>query len=563
MPHGESHLPTELLLLGAVFFAPFAFGTTESWSKAILAGTFSLIFFLRYREFGWAGLAPVRVPPAIWGVVLLISLAWLQAANPVSAAQWENARGLFTFSRTQTLNWIFEWTLYTGILFVLPNHFRNPQAVTRFAWALLICGVLVSVAGYAQLQAGNTHYLGVRPVSPFRVPFGPFPNKNHAGTFLAICSLAGAGLIASHLGQFRQLSMGVSRDEFFGKLTVITALEVLVLAGLLQARSLGAAAAAAIAGACGLTLSLRANRGRKSPALIALSLVVVCLVVAGLSSARIQWSGFHPGAEERAWSFRIAMVTDGLKMIAAHPFIGSGLGALRVIYPAWISPSLKGYFTDHLHCDFIELAVDAGLPAALFYYAMLGLTIWKALRLGKTAQGPTSPLICFLGAGFLAFVLHQGVDFPSHIVSTHSLAILCLAACWGQLLGDDPPSETIRPSRSRVLLASAALIVFSAVALVPRVAAAYCDLVAADFPQPSRHYYQVLALGWEPTFARQWQLAETTLKMADDNPAARFPLLKLARKHASAARALEPLHPDAKSLERRISAAWRTPPRSQ
>lgn len=560
MPEGESHLPTELLLIGAVFFAPFAFGTTESWSKAVLAGTFSLIFFLRYREFGWPGLAPAKIPPAFWGVAFLVILAGLQAANPVSAAQWEDVRGLFTFSRLRTLNWIFEWALYAGILFFLPNHFRNPQAVSRFAWALLICGVLVSLAGYAQLQAGNTHYLGVRPVSPFRVPFGPFPNKNHAGTFLAICALAGAGLAAAHLGQFRQLSPGAGRDEFFGKLTVITALEILVLAGLFQARSLGAVAAAAIAAAVALTMSFRAARGQQSPTLVALSAVVICLVVAALSFAKIQWAGFHPGAEERAWSFRIAMATDGLKMIAAHPFFGTGLGALRVIYPSWISPTMKGYFTDHLHCDPVELAVDAGIPAALFYYAMLGLTFWKALGWGDKDTRRSSTLLYFLGAGFLAFVFHQAVDFPAFIVSTHFLAMLCLAACWGQLLYDEPPSDAQPPSRSRVLLVSMALTGFIALVLVPRIAAAYCDLVAADFPQPSRHYYQVQALNWEPTFERQWKLGDTTLKMAADNPAARLPLLRMARNYATAALALEPLNPDAKNLQRRISFALRTNP---
>lgn len=562
MSEGDSHLPTEILLIAAVFFAPFAFGTTEGWSKALLFGLFSVLFLLRYREFGWPGVGPARLPPAFWGVALLIALATVQAAHPVSASRWKDAWGLFTFSRALTLNWLCDWTLYAAILYFLPNHFRNPESVSRFAWALLICGALVSMVGISQLQAGNTHYFGIRPVSPFRVPFGPFPNKNHAGTFLTLCALAGAGLAGAHLERFRRLSSEAGREEFFGKLTVIAAFEVLVLAGLLQARSLGAVAAGAAAGAGALTVSFLSSRGRRTPALLALLPILGCLLLAAFLFGKVQWAGLLPGGGERSLELRVAMARDGLNMITAHPFFGSGLGALRVIYPAWISPSMRGFFTDHLHCDPIELAVDAGLPSALFFYAALGLTLWKALRFGKPDQPPRSPLLHFLGAGFLAFIIHQGVDFPSHIVSTHALAVLCLAACWGQSLDDAPPPTGLPPSRRSVALASAVLACFAAVVLFPRVAAAYCDMVAADFPQPSRHYYQVRATRWEPTFERQWRLADSILKMAADNPAARVPLLRMARQHATAALALEPLHPDAKRLQYRISAAWRTAPPS-
>lgn len=561
MSEGESHLPTELLLLGAVFFAPFAFGTTESWSKGVLAGIFALLFFLRYRDLGRAGLVPAQISPAFWGAALLIGLALLQAANPASAADWQNARGIFTFSRARTLGWLFDWSLYAAILLVLPVHFRNPQAVSRFSWALLVCGSLLAMTGIAQLQAGNTHYFGIRPVSAFRVPFGPFPNKNHAGTVLALCALVGAGLAAAHLDQFRQLREKSARDEFFGKLVVIAALEVLVLAGLLQARSLGAVVAAGAAGAGALAMCFRAIRGRPNRAFFALALILIGLVLGAVAFAKIQWVGYLPGAGERSLALRYAMAEDGLRMIAAHPFFGTGLGALRAIYPAWISPTMKGFFTDHLHCDPIELAADAGLPAAAFFYVMLGLTLWKALRMGGGLR-PHSPLVYFLGAGFLAFLIHQGVDFPSHIASAHTLAVLCLAACWGQFLHEAPPAAAGEPSRRSVLLAAGALVVFFGAVITPRIAAAYFDMVAVSFPQPSRHYYQMRALNLEPTFERHWQLAASSLKMAADNPAARIPVLRMAHDHASAAVALEPLHPDALNLRRRVSFALRADPRS-
>lgn len=562
MPEGETHLPSELLLVGAVFFAPFAFGTTESWSRAVLAGMFALMVFLRYRAFGWSGLAPVRVPPALWGLGLLLGIALLQAANPVSPLKWADARGLFTFSRPRTLDWLFDWGLYAGMLLVLPNLFRNPQAVLRFAWALLICGALLSMVGVAQLQAGNTHYFGVRQVSDFRVPFGPFPNKNHAGTFLSLCALAGAGLAAAHLEQFRKLRPEGREDEFYGRLAVILALEFLVIAGLLQARSLGAVVAAAVAGAGALALCFLGARGQRGLAAFWLLAIMFGVILGALSTSKIRWAGYLPGAGERSVSFRLSMAEDGLRMVAAHPLLGSGLGALRAVYPAWISPSMKGFFTDHLHCDPIELAAEAGVPSAALFYSLLGLTLWQALRSAASDRRLLSPLLFFLGAAFLSFLIHQSVEFPSHIVSVHALALACLCACWGQANAAEPPPAQDRPSPRRVAFAAAALAAFFVVALVPRLAAAYCDLLASSYPQPSRHYFQVRALNWEPTFERECRLASSSLQMAYDNPAARTPLLRMAREHASAAVALEPLHPDALVIRRRVSRAWRAAPRS-
>lgn len=559
MSEGESHLPSELLLVGAIFFAPFAFGTTENWAKAILSTLIYGAIFLRYRALGRSGIQPSRIPPAFLGYSLLLGFALMQAIFPWSPTEFSQARGIFTFSRVLTLNWVLDWSIYAAILFALPNVLRNPKAAEFYAWAMLVCGGMVAIVGIAQLQAGNTHYFGLRPVSDFRVPFGPFPNKNHAGTFLSMSVLIGAGLIAAQFESFRKFRAGERRDEFFGKLVILATLEFLVLAGLFRARSRGAVVATACSGALALTFYFLANRARRQFGNVMLFLLLPVLALAAISFAKVRWASYIPGVAERSLTLRLAMVEDGWAMAKNHPLFGSGLGALRAVYPALKSPKMKGYFSDHLHCDPLQLVVEAGLPSAVFFFFMLGATLWPCIRPLTSEGEATAPQIYFFGSAFVAFLIHQLVEFPSQIISVHALALASLSACWGLSQSRGLPTQDPSPPTRRGLFAAGTLLTaYIGLVVAPRLTAAYCDLLAYKYPHPSRYYFQIDALRWDPNIERHLVVSKSSLQLAADNPDAAGPLLRMALTHVSAALRLEPYHPDALHLKHRIALSSRS-----
>lgn len=558
MSEGESHLPSELLLVGALFFAPFAFGTTENWAKATFSALIYGAMFLRYRALGLSGIRPSRVPPAFYGYALLLGLAILQALFPRPPTELDQARGIFTFSRALTLSWVLDWSLYAAVLFVLPRIFQNSKAAEFYAWAMLVCGALVAAVGIAQLQAGNTHYFGLRPVSDFRVPFGPFPNKNHAGTFLSMSVLIGIGLIVRQFEAFRQSREGERRDELVGKLVILATLEFLVLAGLFRARSRGAVVATACSGTLALTAYFFASRVRRQFGNAILFLLLPALALAAVSFAPVKWATYIPGAAERSLTLRIAMVEDGWNMTKSHPFFGSGLGALRSVYPALKSPKMKGYFSDHLHCDPLQLAVEAGLPSAIFFFITMGVTLWPCIRPPPKGKVAPAPFTYFFGSAFVAFLIHQLVEFPSQITSVHALALASLSACWGLSHGGDIQNQDpAPPSRKGLIFPGALLIAYLGLIVTPRLAAAYCDLLAYQYPHPSRHYFQINALRWEPNTDRYLVVSRSSLQLAADNPAAAAPLLRMALGHVSEVLRLEPYHPDALHLKHRIAIAHR------
>lgn len=547
MAADDRRFASEALLGLGILLAPLAFGTTESWSRALLAGVLSLAYLTHFFRMGFHGRLPHQTPPLFYALLLLIGLACIQALNPVSPTALGTRPFFFTLSRARTLEWIFDNAIYLTSLLFLPGIFRAKGSLERLSWLLLLCGAVIALVGIAQQQAGNEFYYGFRKVSLFRAPFGPFPNKNHAGGFLAMCALAGLGLVVQMFERSETRPTGERKDEFIGRLTILLSLEFIVLLGLFRANSRGAVIACVAAGSSFAILHLISSRRYSRTTTILFTLFSLAMVAATSHFAGVRWSSYIPGVGENSVTFRQAMIVDGLKIVVFAPWTGIGLGALKAAYPLWMDPVMKGFFTEHLHCDPLELAAEAGIPLAAIYYSAFLATIALSIRPPRIT-GPSALRLALAAAGG-AFLIHQAIDFPAHIMSLQFIAITCISAAWANSLPPDfesPQKPRISPSK-RILTA----IIFtglSAYLLFPRFAAAYFDLLASQYLQPSKQYFQVQALRWEPTFERNLELARSYWQISEENPAARTISLRTSLRYTDAALSLEPLHPEARRV---------------
>jgi O-antigen ligase len=106
--------------------------------------------------------------------------------------------------------------------------------------------------------------------------------------------------------------------------------------------------------------------------------------------------------------------------------VGSGLGSFAKVYPLFENPdSIDQTWVNHAHNDYLEIAVEWGLPGIALVAIFL---LWWLSAIWSMARAPNASLYAKAGAiGSAAILLHSLVDFPLRTSAISSLFALCLA----------------------------------------------------------------------------------------------------------------------------------------
>ena len=108
---------------------------------------------------------------------------------------------------------------------------------------------------------------------------------------------------------------------------------------------------------------------------------------------------------------RLCMLEAGLRMTAAHPWVGVGPEFAERLYPIYRHPTASRLNVPHLHNSYVEIAAERGVPALLALLALFGASIrvgWRAYRAELEAggrAGARSDLYLGAIAGLAAFAV--------------------------------------------------------------------------------------------------------------------------------------------------------------
>ncbi|NND43884.1 MAG: O-antigen ligase family protein [Xanthomonadales bacterium] len=275
---------------------------------------------------------------------------------------------------------------------------------------------------------------------------GSFINRNHFANYLVMCLCAGIGLMISLQPEYRadswrqRIRNGIL--TLFGpraRLRVFLALIVVTLV-LTRSRMGNMAFFISLLAAGGLALLLIRGRQRSLMWLIG-SLVAIDLLIIGSwfgmdqvvdriqQTVSVQEEGPTLHAQDRLGAFR---ETAGVSREA--PLTGSGAGSYYTLFPHLRQPDQK--FLDHAHNDYVELAVEYGLPGFLLLLSLVGVSVIRALRLLALRADPLalgSAFTCLMAV--IAMALHALVDFNLHIPANAATFLALLALPWLSDLG--------------------------------------------------------------------------------------------------------------------------------
>jgi tetratricopeptide (TPR) repeat protein len=275
------------------------------------------------------------------------------------------------------------------------------------------------VAGLQAMVIGIGILAAIALVSDFaRVPipiwhpsqgFGPFANRNQTGTLMGLGAIIALGLSGSGL-----------RRSHWTSGPWIAAFALCLSANLLsnsRASLLFLLAATMVwfVYRLGVTVRAFAVGGGVILLITTLALLLGEQVVRRLREFLLDGVGL-----------RGDIYHDTVRLIAAAPFSGIGLGNFAAIFPFFRDSSLNSMRVIHPESDWLWLASEAGIGAILFAIVIVADLIARPAQ----SADPREKDVLFAGfIGVLTFLGHTLIDVPAHRLGTILPALFVLALC--------------------------------------------------------------------------------------------------------------------------------------
>jgi O-antigen ligase len=297
-------------------------------------------------------------------------------------------------------------------LVAAPALARVPQAA-RAAWAVTVSATAVAVYGVvARARFGHLLY-GTFPV-PTVNPFGPFVSKNHFAGYVGMAALLALGLAAA----------GGRKRSRAGAPPAAVAVAVVAALAMVLAVLVSLSRGGALSLACGvlafIALRLRdhAGAGRRARWL---PTTLVTAALAGLAIFAMPPEAQGRLRELTGTSFRVDTWRDTLRLAAASPWVGQGLGSFADAYPRF----KRGHGVlrvEHAENDYLETLAEAGLIGA----CLIAITAVRLARRGSSRGSSSPPRGLRAGAlgGLVLLLVHSALDFNLRIPSNAALAAL-------------------------------------------------------------------------------------------------------------------------------------------
>ncbi len=325
-----------------------------------------------------------------------------------------------------------------GVLFVAVLHLAADQR-WRLAQTLLGLVTISAVLGAIQVASGDDPTLFFYSTQHIGYPIGLFANRNHQADLLLIGIVVAAGLLAAYEPARRSR---LQPPLFYGLMTLFV-VEVVTTSSrmgiILLVPTLLFVLHSLIVRTAG-KLSVR-GRGLRI-ALIAVPFVLLVLGGGVLERATRRFDRLH--------DTRFDFWPDVRWAIDQYFPVGSGMGTFDTVFRsaerlAMVAPN----YVNHAHNDYLEVALEAGVPGLIAVAAFL---VWLAIAgyRGWRRPGRRPDMLRRIALVSIAvIVLHSVVDYPLRQMSLETIFALCCALLVAR--GDGTPPIRTPGSKRRNL----------------------------------------------------------------------------------------------------------------
>ena len=397
-------------------FAVVAHGGVEDWARAVFETGAGVLFlawavWIYFTQEDEIVISPLLPPLAALSLIVLGQLLFHGTASSYS-------------TRIELLLLFSDLIL----LFLAVQAFRTLQDWRGFIWFGMFFGFLVSIFGILQHLTFNGKLYWLREMQYGGIPFGPYVNRNHFAGFVEL--ILPLSLVPLVLGRVR-------RERW----SIVGLFAIIPIGALFLSASRGGIVSFGVELAIlALVMIQRRAKGKQLFAGAAV-LLLASLMVSWLGVGQVlqRFSSFQ--SLEVTAGKRASMRRDTWQVFLQHPFAGTGLGTLQIVYPPYES-LYDGRIVNHTHNDYLEALAETGVLGGLCCAWFLGVLFRESLKRLRQLHNSFAGALQFCGlVACVGFLVHSLVDFNLHIPSNALLFFLM-----SHLATSEIPSTTSLPA---------------------------------------------------------------------------------------------------------------------
>jgi O-antigen ligase len=322
------------------------------------------------------------------------SLAWQLRATPAAMNALRHLFYMYYYPSENPLGVIDTARFAEGLALVAATVMLLRQ---RPRLAVMLPAALVASATAAALSSvllwrhiGVASALARQVRNDYRIA-GHLADPNAAGSYFGLIVFLAAGMAIR--------ARGAARLPWI-------AATLLIAVGLWFSESLSAFGAVALVAAIALAATLAARLSPGARASVVGVVVAAVVVAAALGAQR-----FEASRTARDMELRKQFTATSLRMIAARPLLGVGVGQYATVSPLFLSPRLAWtYGAENAHDYFLQVAAEAGLVGFALFIVWVGAGIGRALR--ALATTPYDAPLLGATAGVIAFLITCATGHP-------------------------------------------------------------------------------------------------------------------------------------------------------
>jgi O-antigen ligase len=407
----------DLLIIGMMYFAAFAWGSNEPWAKGLIILAVITILAARLIWDIWhEGVKIGREWFYAPVILLLVGITIGLATQKSDSKDWQFFGSVEHYSTTMYLLLALS---YVALVFLAANGFRSRGQVKLLVIAVLILGAFEAAYGLVQYLSNHDYIWQFSKKYDKGLATGTFINRNHYALLLNLCFCTGVGYLyyrsSSILAGFKfswRKAMAIP-----GAAKLVWILFWLALMGLGVFFSLSRMGIVAmIAGLVSMIIASKLTESGKRTIVIGFVLIALILglsVYIGMDAVLARYESLSK--ERESDTDRIAHWRDAWKMIEKHPVFGQGLGTFEWTFPAYesVDPDIPAKYA---HNDYLQMLAEVGAVGLGLLVWAFGTVWWAALKNLRNAQDPLARGIGLGTIGALtAIALQEITDFGLYI----------------------------------------------------------------------------------------------------------------------------------------------------